>query len=64
MITLKGSRFIVEQDENSTNDIDFKVFISQNKEYKDITNSLTDDDKTELISDLIYAVSDLLKQIN
>ena len=25
------------------------------------TTSLTDDDKTELISDLIYAISDLLK---
>ena len=60
MIALKGSRFIVEQDENSTNDIDFKVFIRQNNEYKDITNSLTDDDKTELISDLIYAVNGLL----
>lgn len=61
MITLKGSRFAVEQDKNSTSDIDFKVFVLQNKEFKDITNSLTDDDKTELISDLIYAVSDLVK---
>ncbi|MBQ8218522.1 MAG: hypothetical protein IJZ79_02120 [Bacilli bacterium] len=64
MITLKGSRFIVERDENSKTDIDFKVFISQNKEYKDITHSMTDEDKNELISDLIYAVDDLLKKTN
>lgn len=64
MITLKGSRFIVERNEESNNDTDFKVFIRQNKELKDITDSLTDDDKTELMSDLIYALDDLLKQTN
>ena len=64
MITLKGSRFIVEEDEKSTNGVDFKVFTRQNKELKDITNSLTDSEKTELISDLIYAIGDLLKQSN
>ena len=64
MITLKSSRFIVEEDEKSTNGVDFKVFIRQNKKLKDITNSLTDSEKTELISDLIYAIGDLLKQTN
>ena len=62
MITLKSSRFIVEEDEKSTNGVDFKVFTRQNKELKDITNSLTDSEKTELISDLIYAIGDLLKK--
>jgi hypothetical protein len=61
MITLKGSRFIVSQDENSTNDIDYKVFVRNEDGYKDVTTSLTDEEKVELISDLIYCVSDLLK---
>jgi hypothetical protein len=62
MITLKGSKYIVEHDDNATTDTDYKVFIRENKELKDITNALTDDDKTELISDLIYSLTDLLKQ--
>ena len=61
MITLKGSRFIVAQDEEATNDIDYKVFVRNDDGFKDVTTSLTEDEKTELISDLIYCVSDLLK---
>ena len=61
MIALKGSRFIVSNDENSTNDIDYKVFVRNQGEYRDVTDSLTKEETTELISDLIYALSDLLK---
>ena len=62
MITLKGSRFIVEHDENAKTDTDYKVFISRDNEYKDITNAMDDSDKEELISDLIYAVHCLLQK--
>lgn len=56
MILLKSSRFLV-----SCEDYTSKVFINNGKEYKDITNELTEDDKDELIDDLIYAISDLVK---
>ena len=61
MIALKGSRFIVSRDENSTNDIDYKVFVRTKAKFRDVTDSLTQEETTELISDLIYALSDLLK---
>lgn len=57
MISLKGSKFLV-----SCEDYTSKVFINNGKEYKDITNELSEDDKDELIDDLIYAISDLLKK--
>ena len=60
MVSLKGSRFVVEYDEKATDG--YKVFTRRNGEYKDITNSLTDDDKTELIGDLVYAITDLVKE--
>lgn len=56
MISLKSSRFLV-----SCEDYTSKVFITNGKEYKEITNELTEDDKNELIDDLIYAISDLVK---
>lgn len=56
MISLKGSRFLV-----SCEDYNSKVFINNGKEYKEVTNELSEDDKDELIDDLIYAVSNLLK---
>lgn len=56
MISLKGSRFLV-----SCEDYNSKVFINNGKEYKEVTNELSEDDKDELIDDLIYAVNDLLK---
>ena len=61
MITLKGSRFIVEQDENSNSDLDYKVFIRNKDGLQDISTTLTNDEKDELISDLIYCLGDLLK---
>lgn len=60
MVSLKGSRFVVEYDEKATDG--YKVFARRNGEYKDITNSLTDDDKTELIGDLVYAITDLVRE--
>ena len=56
MISLKSSRFLV-----SCEDYTSKVFITNGKEYKEITNELTEGDKDELIDDLIYAISDLVK---
>lgn len=64
MITLKCSRFIVSQSQSSTDDIDYKVFVRDKVGYKEVTTSLTDDEKTELISDLIYCLSDLLNKQN
>jgi hypothetical protein len=37
------------------------VFINNGREYKEVTNELSEDDKTELIDDLIYAITDLMK---
>ncbi len=62
MISLKGSRFFVSQDENSTSDMDYKVFVRNNDGYHEVTTSLNDSEKTELISDLIYCLSDLIKR--
>ena len=56
-IILKASRFTVSQDEN----YDYKVFVRTKGEFKDVTDSLTQEETTELISDLIYVISDLLK---
>lgn len=39
-----------------------KVFINNGREYKEVTNELSEDDKTELIDDLIYAITDLVKR--
>lgn len=59
MISLKGSRFIVEYNEDA--DDGYSVYTRKSAtELEDITNKLTDDDKTELISDLVYAITDLL----
>lgn len=56
MISLKGSRYLV-----SCEDYTSKVFMNNGKEYKEVTNELSEDEKDELIDDLIYAISDLLK---
>ncbi len=56
MISLTGSRFLI-----SCEDYHSKVFINNGKEYEEVTNKLSEDDKTELIDDLIYAMSDLMK---
>ena len=59
MTTLKGSRFIVEYDEKATNG--YKVFVRRSGKYEEVTTSLTDDETKELIGDLIYSITDLLK---
>ena len=56
MISLKGSRFLVSCDDYTS-----KVFINNGKEYKEVTDKLDENDKDELIDDLIYAISDLIK---
>lgn len=56
MISLQASRFLVSCEDYTT-----KVFINTGKEYKEVTDTLSDSDKDELISDLIYAVSKLVK---
>ena len=59
MISLKDSRFLV-----SCENYESKLFIKNRKEYKEVTNELSEDDKTELIDDLIYAITDLMKNID
>ena len=55
MITLSGSRFLVKYENYES-----KVFTMDNKRLTDITSTLTEDEKDELIDDLIYAINDLL----
>lgn len=59
MITLKGSRFIVSYDENSG---EHNVFVRYKDGYKDVTNSLCNEEKDELINDLIYCITDLINK--
>ena len=59
MITLKGSQYRVSYDDNSG---EHHVFVRNKDGYRDITNSLTDEEKDELINDLIYCIADLLKK--
>ena len=56
MVSLKGSRFLI-----SSEDYNSKVFINNGKEYEEVTNKLSENDKDELIDDLIYVISDLMK---
>lgn len=56
MISLQASRFLV-----SCNDYTTKVFINTGKEYKEVTDTLSDSDKDELISDLIYTINKSVK---
>lgn len=62
MIALKASRFIVSQDEHATTDVDYKVFVRSINGYNEVTATLSQSETNELISDLIYAVTDLLKE--
>ena len=57
MITLKGSRFIVSYDENSG---EHNVFVRNKDGYNDVTKTLDDEEKEELINDLIYCIADLI----
>ena len=60
MISLKASRFKVEYDETAING--YKVFTRRMGKYEDVTDALTDDDKEELLFNLIYAVTDLVRE--
>lgn len=56
MISLKGSMFYV-----SCEDYSSKVFVYNGKEFEEVTSNLSEDEKDTLIDDLIYAISDLVK---
>lgn len=58
MVTLKGSRFIVSYDENSG---EHNVFVRNKDGYNDVTKFLNNEEKEELINDLIYCITDLTK---
>lgn len=57
MITLKGSRFIVSYDENSG---EHSVIVRNRDGYNDVTKALDNEEKEELINDLIYCIADLI----
>nr|DAH51971.1 MAG TPA: hypothetical protein [Bacteriophage sp.] len=57
MITLEASRFMV-----ACEDYESKVFIRDRNGIKEVTESMSDEDKNDLISDLIYVVSKLVKE--
>ncbi len=57
MISLVGSRFRVEYDFDNNK---YKVFTRDHSGQKEVTESLSADDKEELIDDLIYAITKLV----
>ena len=59
MIRLKGSRFRVSYDSEA-----YHVFTCSPKGYIEITEVLTDNDKDELIDDLVYCIQDLVESID
>lgn len=56
MISLKDSMFFV-----SCEDYSSKVFVYNGKEFEEVTSNLSEDVKDTLIDDLIYALTDLVK---
>lgn len=56
MISLKASRFFISYEDHES-----KIFVRNKDGYNDITDILSDNEKDELISDLIYCIDDLLK---
>lgn len=59
MIRLKGSRFRVSYDGEA-----YHVFTCSPNRYIEITEVLTDNDKDELIDDLVYCIQDLVESID
>lgn len=57
MISLVGSRFRVEYDFDNNK---YKVFTRDHSGQKEVTESLSAEDKEELIDDLIYAIIKLV----
>ena len=57
IITLKGSRFFISYDKDSG---EHAIFARNKNGYHDVTNSLNDEEKNELINDLIYCIDDFL----
>lgn len=59
MTSLKASPFLVECDEEG----EAHIYTRASRfEYKEITNEMSDKDKNNLISDLVYAVTKLVKE--
>ena len=59
MISLKASPFLVECD----NEGEAHIYTRTSRfEYKEITNEMSDKEKNNLISDLVYAVTELVKE--
>lgn len=57
MISLVGSRFRIEYDFDNNK---YKVFTRDHSGQKEVTESLSVEDKEELIDDLIYAITKLV----
>lgn len=57
MMSLAASRFRVSYEND-----EYKVFELGRDGITEVTNTMNDEDKDELIDDLIYAVSELLKE--
>ena len=57
MISLVGSMYRVSYDEDTG---EHKVFTRNSGGYNDVTDSLTNDEKDQLINDLVYAIYDLV----
>lgn len=56
MITLKASKYCVD-----CKNYESKVYVRTSPtDFKEVTKDLTDEDKDELIDDLIYAIHDIL----
>ena len=58
IICLKYSPYYVRCDE----DYHYHVYVRGQKELVEVTKELTDEQKNVLIEDLIYAISELLKE--
>lgn len=56
MISLKASRFRVSHDSD-----EYHVFTNTGSGYEDVTDTLSENDKDELIDDLIYCIQDIVK---
>ena len=57
MISLVGSRFRVEYDFDNNK---YRVFTRNHSGQKEVTKSLSAEDKEELLDDLIYAIAELV----
>lgn len=57
MISLKASRFRVSHDND-----EYHVFTNRGSGYEEVTDAMSENDKDELIDDLIYCIQDMVKK--